>query len=80
MSQLAIAWTLVKDPDCVPIPGTTSARHLRDNFAAAQVSLTPEQVAHLDAVFAPEAVKGPRYNAMAQASVDTEQYPFELTA
>ena len=80
MSQLAIAWTLVKDPDCVPIPGTTSRKHLKDNFAAAQVSLTPDQVAHLDAVFAPEAVKGPRYNEMAQASVDTEQYPFELTA
>ena len=79
-SQLAIAWTLVKDPDCVPIPGTTSRKHLKDNFAAAQVSLTPDQVAHLDAVFAPEAVKGPRYNEMAQASVDTEQYPFELTA
>ena len=80
MSQLAIAWTLVKDTDCVPIPGTTNVKHLRDNFAAAQVSLTPDQVAHLDAVFAPEAVKGPRYNEMAQASVDTEQYPFELTA
>jgi hypothetical protein len=79
-SQLAIAWTLAKDPDCVPIPGTTNAKHLRDNFTAAQVSLTPEQVAHLDAVFTPEAVKGPRYNEMAQASVDTEQYAFELAA
>jgi hypothetical protein len=79
-SQLAIAWTLVKDPDCVPIPGTTSRTHLKDNYAAAQISLTAEEVAHLDAVFQPEAVKGPRYNEMAQASVDTEQYTFELRA
>ena len=80
MSQLAIAWTLVKDPDCVPIPGTTSAKHLRDNFKAAELALPGDVVTALDALFQPEAVKGPRYNEMAQASVDTEQYPFELTA
>ena len=79
-SQLAIAWTLAKDPDCVPIPGTTSRKHLKDNHAAAQIALTTGQVAQLDAVFQPEDVKGPRYNAMAQASVDTEQYAFEQTA
>ena len=61
-------------------PGTTSRKHLKDNHAAAQIALTAGQVAQLDAVFQPEDVKGPRYNAMAQASVDTEQYAFEQTA
>jgi aryl-alcohol dehydrogenase-like predicted oxidoreductase len=79
-SQLAIAWTLVKEPDCVPIPGTTNRKHLRDNFKAAELVLGAEQMALLDNVFQPEAVKGPRYNAMAQASVDTEQYAFETEA
>ncbi|WP_430401649.1 aldo/keto reductase [Hyphomonas sp.] len=76
-SQLAIAWTLAKEPGCVPIPGTTSRKHLADNFKAAELALTPDQVAALDSVFQPEAVKGPRYSPAAQASVDTEQYAFE---
>ncbi len=79
-SQLAIAWTLAKDETCIPIPGTTSRKHLRDNFKAAEFDLTPQQVAHLDSVFVPEAVKGPRYSPAAQASVDTEQYTFEASA
>lgn len=76
-SQLAIAWTLAKDPGCVPIPGTTRSRHLKENHAAAQITLTGVEVACLDAVFEPQAVKGPRYSPAAQASVDTEQYTFK---
>ena len=70
----------MKEPDCVPIPGTTNRKHLRDNFKAAELVLSEAQMALLDNVFQPEAVKGPRYNAMAQASVDTEQYAFETEA
>jgi hypothetical protein len=43
------------------------------------VTLTPEQVARLDAHFTPESAVGPRYNAAAQASVTTEMYAFEQT-
>lgn len=80
LPQLAIAWTLAKAPEIVAIPGTKDIAHLEDNFGANNVILSPEQVATLDTVFKPEAISGPRYSPMGQASVTTEQYPFELAA
>ncbi|MBD3770496.1 MAG: aldo/keto reductase [Rhodobacterales bacterium] len=77
VAQLAIAWTLAKGPNVLPIPGTTSLKHLEENHQAAEVTLTPEQVARLDAHFAPENAVGPRYNAAAQSTVTTEMYGFE---
>ncbi|GIF99057.1 aldo/keto reductase [Catellatospora citrea] len=46
-SQLAIAWTMADG--AVPIPGTRHLRHLEENLAAADVSLTAEELAALDA-------------------------------
>lgn len=77
VAQLAIAWTLAKGPNVLPIPGTTNLKHLEENHRSAEVTLSPEQVARLDAHFAPERAVGPRYNAMGQASVTTEMYDFE---
>ena len=77
VAQLALAWTLAKGPHVIPIPGTTKLSHLDDNHAAAKVTLTPAQVARLDAHFAPERAVGPRYNAMGQATVTTEMFDFE---
>lgn len=77
VAQLAIAWTLAKGPNVLPIPGTTNLKHLEENHRAAEVTLTPEQVARLDAHFAPERAVGPRYNRIGQATVTTEMYDFE---
>lgn len=77
LPQLAIAWGLAKDECVVSIPGTKSLAHLEDNFGANDVVLSAEDVAALDAHFAPEAIAGPRYSAMGQATVTTEIYPFE---
>lgn len=80
LPQLAIAWTLAKGEEVVAIPGTKDITHLEDNYGALTVNLSPDQVAKLDAHFAPEAISGPRYNARGQASVTTELYPFEIGA
>src|SRR5438093_8754936 len=40
--QLALAWLLQKSPVMLPIPGTSSLRHLEDNMAAAKLQLTPD--------------------------------------
>lgn len=80
LPQLAIAWTLAKAPEVVAIPGTKDIAHLEENFGANEVTLSAEQLATLDAVFAPEAISGPRYSPMGQATVTTERYPFELAA
>ncbi|MEU7021149.1 aldo/keto reductase [Streptomyces sp. NPDC046203] len=48
-AQTAPAWLLRRGPHVVPIPGTTSERHLKENMAALEVRLTDEQFARLDA-------------------------------
>jgi len=73
-AQLALAWLLAQGPDIVPIPGTRSVAHLQEDLAAAEVHLTPDLLARLQAVFAPEAVHGARYNSANQAEVDTERF------
>ena len=57
-AQLALAWCLHRPWDVLPIPGSTKMKHLKDNAAAADIRLTPAQVAKLDAAFAPGAAKG----------------------
>lgn len=49
-SQIALAWLLQRSPVVLPIPGTKSIDHLEDNLGAANVTLTADQVATLDAV------------------------------
>jgi pyridoxine 4-dehydrogenase len=39
-AQLAIAWLLHRSPVMLPIPGTSSPDHLRDNLAAATISFS----------------------------------------
>lgn len=79
VAQLALAWTLAKGDNVVPIPGTTSLAHLKENFEAGAIALPDDMVARLDAHFAPEKAVGPRYSDFAQATVTTEQYDFETS-
>ncbi len=48
-SQVALAWLLHKSPVMLPIPGTSSVAHLEENVAAADLVLTDDQLAALDA-------------------------------
>lgn len=45
--QVALAWHLHRSPVSLPIPGTTSVAHLRENLAATRVILTEDEVARL---------------------------------
>lgn len=80
VAQLALAWTMAKGDNVLPIPGTTSIAHLEENLAAGEVQLSADMVARLDAHFAPERAVGPRYNAIGQSVVTTEMYEFEQQA
>ena len=51
-AQLALAWVLAQ-PGAVAIPKATKPQHLRDNFAAAQVTLSAEVLRAIDALFPP---------------------------
>jgi aryl-alcohol dehydrogenase-like predicted oxidoreductase len=48
-AQVALAWLLRKSPVMLPIPGTGKVAHLEQNVAAAQLELSDEEVARLDA-------------------------------
>jgi pyridoxine 4-dehydrogenase len=43
--QIVLAWLLARSPSILPIPGTGSVAHLEENVAAAEIKLTPAEVA-----------------------------------
>ncbi len=77
-AQLALAWVLARGPHVVPIPGTRSVEHLRENLFAATLRVSAEVLAEVDSIFLPGAVSGARYQPMMQAQIDTELLPEEL--
>jgi pyridoxine 4-dehydrogenase len=48
--QIALAWLLQRSPAIALIPGTSSAAHLRENIAAADLHLPSAAVAELDSI------------------------------
>ncbi len=69
-AQIALAWLLSRGPDIVPIPGTKRRSYLEENVAAADVSLTQEDIAQLERALAPGQVSGPRYAPAQMAQID----------
>ncbi len=49
-AQISLAWMLAKKPWIVPIPGTRKSARLIENFGAAEISLTAEELENLDAI------------------------------
>jgi aryl-alcohol dehydrogenase-like predicted oxidoreductase len=60
-AQLALAWLLAKGPEIVPIPGTKSRKRLEENARAAAITLSPADVARLEAALPPGVAAGARY-------------------
>ncbi|MBW4021561.1 MAG: aldo/keto reductase [Proteobacteria bacterium] len=48
-SQVALAWVLKRSPVMIPIPGTSSTGHLRENVAGAAIELSDRDFSALDA-------------------------------
>jgi len=48
--QVALAWLLARAPNILLIPGTSSVAHLRENLAAAELSLSDDVLAALDRI------------------------------
>lgn len=60
-AQLALAWVLAQGEDLVPIPGTRRITTLEQNAAAADIVLTSDDLARIEAVFPRGAAAGERY-------------------
>lgn len=68
-TQLALAWLLARGQDIFPIPGTKHVNRLEENAGALELSLTPDEVARLDAAFPVGAAAGTRYPEQAMKAV-----------
>ena len=51
--QVALAWLLARSPAVLPIPATTSIKHLQENLDTQDLDLTPEDIQSIDSL-APE--------------------------
>jgi aryl-alcohol dehydrogenase-like predicted oxidoreductase len=67
-AQLALAWVLAQGEDIVPIPGTKRRTYLEQNAAAADIELSDDDLARIDAEV-PQA-SGARYDEAGMASVN----------
>jgi len=50
--QVALAWLLHRSPNILLIPGTSSVKHLKENLAAAELVLSPADLAELGGIAA----------------------------
>ena len=68
--QLALAWVLAKGEDLVPIPGTKRRNYLEENAAAANIKLSAQEVAELEAAIPQNEIVGERYPAASMKHID----------
>ncbi|MBD3641900.1 MAG: aldo/keto reductase [Marinobacter sp.] len=73
-AQLALVWLKSRGDFIVPIPGTRSVDHMRENLDANPIQLTTETVRQLDALINQNTVHGPRYSSAQQVEIDTEEF------
>jgi aryl-alcohol dehydrogenase-like predicted oxidoreductase len=52
IAQLSLAWLLRRSPVLLPIPGTSKVAHLEENVAAAELKLSAEEWAEVEAAAA----------------------------
>lgn len=70
VGQVALAWLLAQKPWIVPIPGTRRLSRLDENLGSADVELTADDLAELDAASRSVEVQGNRYNDAMQSMID----------
>jgi aryl-alcohol dehydrogenase-like predicted oxidoreductase len=68
--QLALAWVLSRGEDIVPIPGTKRRRFLEENAGAAEIVLSPAEIAELEAAVPEDEVAGERYPPVSMKTID----------
>ncbi|GAA3547971.1 aldo/keto reductase [Amycolatopsis ultiminotia] len=69
--QIALAWVLAQGDDVVPIPGTRRIGYLEENVAAAELTLSEEDLRELEAAFPPGVAAGDRYDPAAASLIES---------
>jgi aryl-alcohol dehydrogenase-like predicted oxidoreductase len=73
MPQLALAWLLQKAEHILPIPGSTSAEHIAENVAAAEVNVAAHVIERVETLINAVTVSGHRYSEAVLREIDTEE-------
>ncbi len=73
-AQLALAWLLSRGEHVVPIPGTTSIHHVRENQRAIGMAVDPAILERAGELIDTVTVSGPRYSAINSSEVDGESF------
>jgi aryl-alcohol dehydrogenase-like predicted oxidoreductase len=71
-ASLALAWVLSRGDHVIPIPGTRSLDHLRQNAAGAAITLSGDDLAEIDRLLPAGFAEGARYSD--QQAVGVEGY------
>ena len=69
-AQIALAWLLAQKPWIVPIPGTTKLHRLEENIAAADVTLSGDELARLTDASSKIEIHGGRYPDFLEAQTN----------
>jgi aryl-alcohol dehydrogenase-like predicted oxidoreductase len=69
-AQLALAWVLAQGEDIIPIPGTKRIKYLEENAAAADISLTQDDLNEIEKLVKKYPDIGERYNERNAKLVD----------
>jgi aryl-alcohol dehydrogenase-like predicted oxidoreductase len=72
-AQLAIAWVMSRGSDIVPLLGTKRRDRLAEALVAADLALTPGDLAALEAAVPQDQVAGDRYDAPQMTALDSEK-------
>jgi aryl-alcohol dehydrogenase-like predicted oxidoreductase len=72
-AQLAIAWVLSRGSDIIPLIGTKRRDRLAEALGALELTLSPAELAAIEAAVPPGAVAGDRYDEQGMAILDSER-------
>jgi aryl-alcohol dehydrogenase-like predicted oxidoreductase len=72
-AQLAIAWVLSRGTDIVPLIGTKRRDRLAEALAAVDLTLSPDDLAVIEAAVPSSQVAGERYEPAQMAALDSEK-------
>ncbi len=68
-AQIALAWVMAQKPWIVPIPGTTKLHRLEENIAAADITLSRDDLREIDDVLSKVTISGARYSENLQKMI-----------
>jgi aryl-alcohol dehydrogenase-like predicted oxidoreductase len=73
VAQAAIAWVASRGSDIVPLIGARTRARLTESLGAAEVTLTDDQLASIEAAIPADGAAGDRYPAEHMAALDSER-------